>query len=104
MTNGFRTTALQYKYIPFIYNFQSYLWDNDTVVAEWVESQMQSCWSREAGATLPEDTNTTYLTENLQLMKRDAAISQVKDVVKVSEDSTMIVTVQQVYGSLLTSL
>ena len=55
---------------------QSYLWDNDRVVAEWVEHQMEVSGTREEG-------NTSYLQENLQIIRRDNAISQVKEVVKV---------------------
>ncbi|MPC07509.1 Acetyl-CoA carboxylase [Portunus trituberculatus] len=54
---------------------ESYLWDNDRVVAEWVEHQMEVCSTREEG-------NTSYLQENLQIIRRDNAISQVKEVVK----------------------
>lgn len=54
---------------------ESYLWDNDRVVAEWVEHQMETCGTREEG-------NTSYLQENLQIIRRDNAISQVKEVVK----------------------
>lgn len=54
---------------------ESYLWDNDKVVAEWVEQQMQCVGDKEEG-------NSSYLQENLQIIRRDAAISQVKDVMK----------------------
>ncbi|XP_042208742.1 acetyl-CoA carboxylase 1-like [Homarus americanus] len=61
---------------------KTYLWDNDIAVAEWLDLQMEGHWSNEAGKSLPEEGSTSYLLENLQLMKRDAAISQVKDVIK----------------------
>lgn len=53
---------------------ESYLWDNDRVVSEWVEHQMEASGTREEG-------NASYLQENIQILKRDAAISQVKEIV-----------------------
>ncbi|XP_069956208.1 acetyl-CoA carboxylase isoform X2 [Cherax quadricarinatus] len=61
---------------------ESYLWDKDQVVAEWLDQQMEGYWFGVDGKSPLEDASTSYLSENLQLMKRDAAISQVKDVVK----------------------
>lgn len=61
---------------------ESYQWDNDRVVAEWVELQMEGYWSKDAKSLRPDDYTTSYLQENLLLIKRDAAISQVKNVVK----------------------
>lgn len=61
---------------------ESYLWDNDQVVAEWLHLQLDGYWSKETQKSPPEEGNTSYLLENLQLMKRDAAISQVKSVIK----------------------
>lgn len=72
-----------YSHLTFFLLMQSYLWDNDKVVAEWVEEQMQGCGMREE--------NTSYLQENLQIMRRDAAISQVKEVVKVRPPCSVVV-------------
>lgn len=54
------------------------------MVAEWLEQQMEGYWTKGTGNLRPDEGTTSYLQENLLLMKRDAAISQVKDVVKVS--------------------
>lgn len=45
---------------------------------------MEGYWTKGTGNLRPDEGTTSYLQENLLLMKRDAAISQVKDVVKVS--------------------
>lgn len=59
---------------------ESYLWDSDKAVAEWVDRQMEG--ASPAGTPPASEGCSTYLLENLQLMKRDAAISRVKDVMK----------------------
>ncbi|KAK3859492.1 hypothetical protein Pcinc_034403 [Petrolisthes cinctipes] len=61
---------------------ESYLWDKDKVVAEWLEQQMEGYWTKGTGNLRPDEGTTSYIQENLLLMKRDAAISQVKDVMK----------------------
>ncbi|XP_045594879.2 acetyl-CoA carboxylase isoform X3 [Procambarus clarkii] len=63
---------------------ESYLWDKDKVVAEWLDQQMESYWLREDGKPCLEESSNSYVLENLQQMKRDAAISQVMGVVKFS--------------------
>ena len=61
------------------------MWDNDQAVAEWVEHQIEGGGSRE-GQPPPTSREgvTSHLLESLQLLKRDAALTTVKNVFKVS--------------------
>ncbi|KAK7068522.1 hypothetical protein SK128_027163 [Halocaridina rubra] len=60
---------------------ESYLWDSNKDVAEWLDRQMEGKGSKETSAS-SEEGGSSYLLENLQLIKRDAAISQVKKIMK----------------------
>ena len=66
---------------------QSYKWDQDSSVAEWLEQQLEGGGCREGD---PSPTSragvTSHLLESLQMFKRDAALSSVKSVLEVQRD------------------
>ena len=64
---------------------ESYLWDDDVTVAEWVDRQLEGVLGAASGALsggMSPDGCSTYLLENIHMLKRDQAIAQVKEVVK----------------------
>lgn len=62
---------------------ESVLWDSNKGVAEWLDQQMEGGESKEeAEASSISESGSSYLLENMQLLRRDAAISQVKEVMK----------------------
>ncbi|XP_076067982.1 acetyl-CoA carboxylase isoform X2 [Oratosquilla oratoria] len=52
-------------------SIDSYSWDSDQTVAEWLEEHK-----------VPKEDGDTYLEESVQMIKRDAAIGQVRALVK----------------------
>ncbi|XP_068249206.1 acetyl-CoA carboxylase isoform X1 [Palaemon carinicauda] len=66
---------------------ETYLWDSNKDVALWLEQQMQqeNLVNKDCGSTSStptDETSSSYLSEKLQLLRRDAAISEVKEIMK----------------------
>ncbi|KAF2367472.1 Biotin carboxylase-like N-terminal domain [Trinorchestia longiramus] len=58
---------------------ESYLWDQDCEVAEWLEQQLEGGGCRSGGPSVnSREGVTSHLLESLQIFKRDAALASIK--------------------------
>ncbi|MCL4129408.1 UNVERIFIED_CONTAM: hypothetical protein GTU68_007193 [Idotea baltica] len=76
---------------------ESYLWDSDQSVAEWVEQQMEGGGSSEEGPSpTSREGATSHLLESLQMLKKDSALNTVKQLTKEYPEISMDVVVHLV--------